>query len=114
MAGRFEAAGLPLVPQTGAFPQPTDWPPAPSGGGARGRILRRARHRCVTPGRCRHRRPYARHVAERLPAGIGRRAAHAILINEARQLLLIKRTKPGQAPYWTAPGGGVEGTDASV
>jgi ADP-ribose pyrophosphatase YjhB (NUDIX family) len=27
---------------------------------------------------------------------------------------LIKRTKPGQAPYWTAPGGGVEDTDASV
>lgn len=28
--------------------------------------------------------------------------------------MLIKRTKPGQAPYWTAPGGGVEDTDASV
>lgn len=27
---------------------------------------------------------------------------------------MIKRTKPGQAPYWTAPGGGVESTDASV
>jgi ADP-ribose pyrophosphatase YjhB (NUDIX family) len=27
---------------------------------------------------------------------------------------LIKRTKPEQAPYWTAPGGGVDGTDASV
>ena len=29
-------------------------------------------------------------------------------------LVLIKRTKPEQAPYWTAPGGGVEDTDASV
>lgn len=28
--------------------------------------------------------------------------------------MVIKRTRPGQAPYWTAPGGGVEGTDASV
>jgi len=28
--------------------------------------------------------------------------------------LLIKRTKPGQEPYWTTPGGGVEDTDASV
>lgn len=28
--------------------------------------------------------------------------------------MLIKRTKPGQAPYWTAPGGGVEATDESV
>ncbi len=28
--------------------------------------------------------------------------------------MLIRRTKPGQAPYWTAPGGGVAATDASV
>lgn len=30
------------------------------------------------------------------------------------EALKFKRTKPGQAPYWTAPGGGVEDTDASV
>ncbi len=28
--------------------------------------------------------------------------------------MLIKRTKSGQAPYWTTPGGGVESTDASL
>lgn len=44
----------------------------------------------------------------------GRRAARAILIDDQDRLLLIKRTKPGQKPYWTAPGGGVEDTDTSV
>lgn len=27
---------------------------------------------------------------------------------------LINRTMPGQGPYWTSPGGGVEDSDASV
>lgn len=45
---------------------------------------------------------------------VGRRAARAILIDDLNHLVLIKRTKPGQAPYWTAPGGGIEDTDASV
>lgn len=45
---------------------------------------------------------------------IGRRAVRAILVDGDGQLVLIKRTKPGQDPYWTAPGGGVEDTDASV
>ncbi|SDU47374.1 NUDIX domain-containing protein [Jiangella alkaliphila] len=45
---------------------------------------------------------------------VGRRAARAILIDDRGRLVLIKRSKPGQAPYWTAPGGGVEDTDASV
>lgn len=36
------------------------------------------------------------------------------MIDQNRKLLLIKRTRPGQAPYWTAPGGGVEDTDVSV
>ncbi|WP_418153953.1 NUDIX domain-containing protein [Actinoalloteichus caeruleus] len=45
---------------------------------------------------------------------VGRRAARAILIDDLGWLILIKRTKPGQAPYWTVPGGGVEGIDASV
>lgn len=36
------------------------------------------------------------------------------MIDDRDRLVLIKRTKPGQAPYWTAPGGGVEDTDASV
>lgn len=45
---------------------------------------------------------------------VGRRAARAILIDDLGRLVLIKRVKPGQAPYWTAPGGGVEDGDASV
>ena len=45
---------------------------------------------------------------------VGRRAARAILIDDQDRLVLIKRTKPAQAPYWTAPGGGVDDTDASV
>jgi ADP-ribose pyrophosphatase YjhB (NUDIX family) len=53
-------------------------------------------------------------VTEQLTVAVGRRAARAILIDDLGQLVLIKRTKPGQAPYWTAPGGGVEDTDASV
>jgi len=35
-------------------------------------------------------------------------------MDDRGRLVLIKRTKPGQAPYWTAPGGGVEDTDSSV
>ncbi|GIH00125.1 hypothetical protein Pma05_66970 [Plantactinospora mayteni] len=38
----------------------------------------------------------------------------AILLDEDDRLVLIKRTKPGQAPYWTTPGGGLESTDASL
>lgn len=53
-------------------------------------------------------------VTEQLAVAVGRRAARAILIDDRGRLVLIKRTKPGQAPYWTAPGGGVEDTDASV
>ncbi|MET7639304.1 NUDIX hydrolase [Streptomyces sp. NPDC005438] len=30
------------------------------------------------------------------------------------ELVLIKRTKPGRAPYWITPGGGVEPEDSSV
>jgi ADP-ribose pyrophosphatase YjhB (NUDIX family) len=47
-------------------------------------------------------------------AAIVRRAARAILIDQAGHVLLIKRTRPGQAPYWATPGGGVEDTDLSV
>jgi ADP-ribose pyrophosphatase YjhB (NUDIX family) len=45
---------------------------------------------------------------------IGRRAARAILIDDQNRLVLIKRIKPGQDPYWTAPGGGVDESDESV
>jgi ADP-ribose pyrophosphatase YjhB (NUDIX family) len=53
-------------------------------------------------------------VAEQLAVRVGRRAARAILIDDQGRLVLIKRRKPGQAPYWTTPGGGVEDTDASA
>jgi ADP-ribose pyrophosphatase YjhB (NUDIX family) len=36
------------------------------------------------------------------------------LIDDRGRLVLIRRTKPGQPPYWTAPGGGVENGDGSV
>lgn len=53
-------------------------------------------------------------VTEHLTVAVGRRAARAILIDDQGRLVLIRRTKPGQAPYWTAPGGAVDDTDASV
>lgn len=53
-------------------------------------------------------------VTEQLTVAVGRRAARAILIDDDGRLVLIKRTKPEQPPYWTAPGGGVEETDPSV
>src|SRR6266571_4814211 len=53
-------------------------------------------------------------MATRLAATMGRRTARAILVDADDRLLLIKRTKPGQAVYWTTPGGGVDDTDASI
>jgi 8-oxo-dGTP pyrophosphatase MutT (NUDIX family) len=52
-------------------------------------------------------------VVERVPVATSRRASRAILIDDLDRLVLIKRTKPGRAPYWTAPGGGIEDSDAS-
>jgi ADP-ribose pyrophosphatase YjhB (NUDIX family) len=48
------------------------------------------------------------------PRHVAQRSARAILLTGNGELLLIKRSKPGQAPYWTAPGGGVEDADESV
>jgi ADP-ribose pyrophosphatase YjhB (NUDIX family) len=45
---------------------------------------------------------------------VGRRSVRGIVIDDQGQLLLIKRTRPGQAPYWTSPGGGLEESDATV
>jgi ADP-ribose pyrophosphatase YjhB (NUDIX family) len=59
-------------------------------------------------------RPRLIDVTELPRVAIGRRSARAILIDDRGRLVLIKRTKPERAPYWTAPGGGVEETDASV
>lgn len=52
-----------------------------------------------------------------------KRTARAILLDcgpdpedphAAAEILLIKRTKPGRAPYWITPGGGMEPTDRTV
>jgi ADP-ribose pyrophosphatase YjhB (NUDIX family) len=53
-------------------------------------------------------------VTKQPTVAVGRRAARAILIDDLGRLMLIKRTKPGQSAYWTAPGGGLEDTDASL
>lgn len=45
---------------------------------------------------------------------VGRRSVRGILIDDQGHLLLIKRTRPGQAPYWTSPGGGVEESDGTL
>jgi len=45
---------------------------------------------------------------------IRRRSARAILIDDEGYLVLIRRTRPGRAPYWTTAGGGVEDDDASI
>jgi 8-oxo-dGTP pyrophosphatase MutT (NUDIX family) len=37
-----------------------------------------------------------------------------VLITPGGNLLTIKRIRPGQAPYWVLPGGGVEDGDASL
>jgi ADP-ribose pyrophosphatase YjhB (NUDIX family) len=38
----------------------------------------------------------------------------ALLLTDDKQLLLFRRLKDGQEPYWVMPGGGVERTDASL
>lgn len=39
---------------------------------------------------------------------IVRRAARTVLIDDDGRLVAIKRTRPGQTPYWTTAGGEVE------
>jgi ADP-ribose pyrophosphatase YjhB (NUDIX family) len=43
-----------------------------------------------------------------------KRSSRAILLDEEGHLLLFKRIKPDQDPYWSTPGGGVESDDASA
>lgn len=42
-----------------------------------------------------------------------KRSARAILL-DGDELVLIKRIKPGRAPYWVTVGGGVEADDESI
>lgn len=53
-----------------------------------------------------HPRPATRPVVKR--------TARAIILDDEDRLVLIKRTKPGIAPYWLTPGGGVEADDANI
>ncbi|WP_239330363.1 NUDIX domain-containing protein [Frankia sp. CiP3] len=43
-----------------------------------------------------------------------RRAARAILIDSGGQLIVFRRSLPGQPPYWATVGGGVDQQDTSV
>ncbi|CUU60603.1 8-oxo-dGTP pyrophosphatase MutT, NUDIX family [Parafrankia irregularis] len=52
-------------------------------------------------------------MASRPVVPIVRRSARAVLIDDEARLVTIKRTKPGAAPYWTTPGGGIESDDPS-
>ncbi|WP_306370760.1 NUDIX domain-containing protein [Nocardiopsis sp. CC223A] len=45
---------------------------------------------------------------------IVKQGARALLFDEHRRLVLIKRTKPGQEPYWVSVGGGLEPEDADA
>src|ERR1700685_459103 len=53
-------------------------------------------------------------MGERRAVMIRPRSARAVLIDDDDYLVLIKRTRPGRAPYWTTAGGGVEDSDASI
>jgi ADP-ribose pyrophosphatase YjhB (NUDIX family) len=53
-------------------------------------------------------------MADEQATVIRRHSARAILIDDDGNLVLIRRTRPGQVPYWTTAGGGVEESDASV
>lgn len=57
--------------------------------------------------------PWARHLSRMTVRQVVKRTARAILL-DGEDLILIKRTKPGRAPYWITPGGGVEASDATV
>jgi 8-oxo-dGTP pyrophosphatase MutT (NUDIX family) len=48
----------------------------------------------------------------RTPTPILRRSIRALLFDENDRLVLLKRSRPGEATYWKTAGGGVEPTDA--
>jgi ADP-ribose pyrophosphatase YjhB (NUDIX family) len=50
----------------------------------------------------------------RLARTVARISARAILLDDEGRLVLLRRTRPGQAPYWTTAGGGVEDSDGSA
>lgn len=48
-----------------------------------------------------------------MATNVTRRSARAVLL-DGPDLLVIKRTRPGEAPYWVTIGGGVEPEDSSL
>src|ERR1700678_3656768 len=53
-------------------------------------------------------------MIERQAVVIRRRSARAILIDDNGYLVLIRRTRPERAPYWTTAGGGVDVGAAAI
>ena len=53
-------------------------------------------------------------MGESRGAVITRHSARALLIDDEDRLVLFKRTKPGEAPYWSTVGGGVDESDGSL
>ncbi|MEU0237275.1 NUDIX domain-containing protein [Nocardiopsis sp. NPDC006198] len=45
---------------------------------------------------------------------IVRQSARALLFDRERKLVFVKRTRPGQEPYWVCVGGGLEPGDADA
>ncbi|MFL1380576.1 NUDIX hydrolase [Nocardiopsis protaetiae] len=45
---------------------------------------------------------------------IVKQSARALLFDEHRRLVFIKRTRPGREPYWVSVGGGLEPEDADT
>jgi ADP-ribose pyrophosphatase YjhB (NUDIX family) len=49
-----------------------------------------------------------------LPRPCVNHRVRAVLLTEAGDLLLFRRIKAGQEPYWVLPGGGVEASDPTL
>lgn len=47
-------------------------------------------------------------------AAVAKQSARALLFDREWRLVFIKRTRPGQEPYWVAVGGGLEPEDADA
>lgn len=47
-------------------------------------------------------------------AAVAKQSARALLFDSEWRLVFIKRTRPGQEPYWVSVGGGLEPDDADA
>ncbi|MBT2382808.1 NUDIX domain-containing protein [Streptomyces sp. ISL-11] len=59
-------------------------------------------------------RPVVKRTARAILLDNAPDAAGAAGPRPALEMIVIKRTKPGEAPYWITPGGGMEPEDATV